>query len=157
MNNGIFREKSMQRVSSPEQLGDYIRVSNPSVWMALAAVIVLLVGVCVWGILGKLETTVSAPVTVKDGQAVCYVRESDVASIKTGLTVRVNDAECAVTAVADSPVQITEDFDAYALYLGGFAVGDWVYAVTTDVSLADGTYKAEIVTDSVSPISFVFN
>lgn len=37
MNNGIFREDSMKRVSSSEQLGDYICVSNPSVWMVLAA------------------------------------------------------------------------------------------------------------------------
>lgn len=40
----IFRKSSIDRVSSPEQLNDYIRVSNPSVWMILAAVIVLLAG-----------------------------------------------------------------------------------------------------------------
>ena len=50
----IFRKSSIDRVSSPEQLNDYIRISNPSVWMVLAAVIVLLAGVCVWGIFGHL-------------------------------------------------------------------------------------------------------
>lgn len=47
MEKQIFRKKSVERVSSPEQLSDYIRVSNPSVWMTLAAIIVLLAGVCV--------------------------------------------------------------------------------------------------------------
>ncbi len=28
---GIFREKSLERVSSPEELNDYIRVTTPSV------------------------------------------------------------------------------------------------------------------------------
>lgn len=157
MNDGIFREKSIKRVSSPEQLGDYIRVSNPSVWMVLAAVIVLLVGVCIWGIFGKLETTVSAPVTVKNGQAVCYVTEKDVGSVKAGMPVTVDGKEFKVTAVETKPTKITDEFDSYALHIGGFRVGDWVYAVKVNVALADGTYKAKIVTDSVSPISFVFN
>ena len=45
MSQPIFRQKSMEKISSPEQMNDYIRVSNPSVWMILAAVIVLLAGV----------------------------------------------------------------------------------------------------------------
>ena len=55
MSQPIFRQKSMEKISSPEQMNDYIRVSNPSVWMILAAVIVLLAGVCVWGMFGCLE------------------------------------------------------------------------------------------------------
>ena len=45
MDHSVFRQKSMERITSPEQMNDYIRVSNPSVWMLLAAVIVLLIGV----------------------------------------------------------------------------------------------------------------
>ena len=45
MKNQLFREKSMERVSSPEQLNDYIRVANPSVWLALAVVVFLLIGI----------------------------------------------------------------------------------------------------------------
>ena len=58
MDHSVFRQKSMERITSPEQMNDYIRVSNPSVWMLLAAVIVLLIGVCVWGAFGHLDTTV---------------------------------------------------------------------------------------------------
>ena len=45
MKNQLFREKSMERVSSPEQLNDYIRGANPSVWLALAVVGFLLIGI----------------------------------------------------------------------------------------------------------------
>ena len=38
----VFRKKSLDRVNSPEQLNEYIRVANPGVWVILAAVIVLL-------------------------------------------------------------------------------------------------------------------
>ena len=41
-NNSIFREKSIERVSSPEKLDDYIKVVSPGIWILLAAIIVLL-------------------------------------------------------------------------------------------------------------------
>ena len=33
MENKLFRQKSIDRVLSPEQLQDYMRVTNPGVWM----------------------------------------------------------------------------------------------------------------------------
>ena len=53
----IFRRKSMERVSSPEQLNDYIRVTSPSVWLVLAALVVLLIGMLAWSVFGKVEAT----------------------------------------------------------------------------------------------------
>lgn len=52
---GIFREKSMERVSSPEALNDYIRVTTPSVWIVLIALVVLLAGMLAWSIFGTVE------------------------------------------------------------------------------------------------------
>lgn len=46
MEEKIFRETSMERVSSPEQLDDYIRVTSPGMWMVMGAVVLLLAGVC---------------------------------------------------------------------------------------------------------------
>ena len=63
----IFREKIMERVSSPEQLEDYIGVTSPGMWMVMGAVVLLLAGVCVWGIFGRLDTVIKAPAVVKDG------------------------------------------------------------------------------------------
>lgn len=53
-NTTIFRQKSIDRISSPEQLHDYIKVSSPSSWVILIAIIVLLIGVLVWGIFGSI-------------------------------------------------------------------------------------------------------
>ena len=53
-NATIFRQKSIDRISSPEQLHDYIKVSSPSSWIVLTAIIVLLIGVLVWGIFGSI-------------------------------------------------------------------------------------------------------
>ncbi len=53
--SGLFRSKSIQRVSSPEQLNDYIRVTTPSVWIVLIALVVLLTGMLAWSVLGRIE------------------------------------------------------------------------------------------------------
>ena len=70
MNNSIFRQKSIDRISSPEKLDDYIRVTTPSVWIVLASIVILLVGTIVWGIWGELTihhedgtTETVAPIT----------------------------------------------------------------------------------------------
>ena len=55
MKNSIFREKNLTQVSSPEQLNDYIRVSTPAVWLVLSAIVLLLIGVVLWGFTGRLE------------------------------------------------------------------------------------------------------
>ncbi len=48
MADSIFREKSMARVSSPESLDDYIRVTTPSLWIVLIAIVILLAGFIAW-------------------------------------------------------------------------------------------------------------
>ncbi len=59
----IFREKSLERVQSPEQLNDYIKVTTPRVWLVLIAVILLLLGVIVWGIFGRVTVQTTDDVT----------------------------------------------------------------------------------------------
>lgn len=53
--NELFRKKSIERVSTPEQLNDYIRVTTPSVWAVLIATVVLMLGVLVWGVFGRID------------------------------------------------------------------------------------------------------
>ena len=52
--SSIFRKKNLDKVSGPESLNDYIRVTSPSVWIALLAILILLAGMLVWSIFGKI-------------------------------------------------------------------------------------------------------
>ncbi|MBR4341524.1 MAG: hypothetical protein IKP88_02245 [Lachnospiraceae bacterium] len=54
-NSSVFRQKSLDKVSSPEKLDDYVRVTTPSVWITLAAIVLLLIGAVLWGIFGEVE------------------------------------------------------------------------------------------------------
>ena len=157
MNQKVFRKTSVDKVTSPEQLNDYIKVANPGVWMALAAIVVLLAGVIVWGFLGHLDTTLSTAVVCEGGEAVIYVKEADAEKIAVGMTVRVDDKEYTVSEIPTEPERVDDTMSEYAVHLGGLTVGEWVYAVKVNGDIADGVHKAEIVIESITPISFILN
>ena len=158
MDSGLFRQKSLDKVSSPEQMNDYIRVTGPGVWLVLAAVIALLAGLIIWSVLGRLETTVTAAaVAGPDGELVCYIAEDDLDAVRVGQTVHVDGQDYALSDVAARPVAADESLDSYALHVGGLEAGQWVYPAALDGTLPEGVYAAQVVVDSVSPISFLLN
>ena len=157
MNEQLFRKKSIDRVSSPEQLDAYIQVANPGVWLVLIAIAVLLVGVCVWGILGRLDTTVNAVAVCENGAVTLYVKDEDGNGVRAGMEVRIGEDTAAVTAISPMPIKAQTELSDYACHMGSFGAEDWVYAVRTDANLPDGVHSAKIIVESVSPMSFVVN
>lgn len=138
MNEQVFRKKSLDKVKSPESLNDYVRVSNPGVWLILAGVIALLLGACVWGVFGHVDTTVKSSVAVANGNAVCSVSLDEGTKIKQGMTVKIDDKEGTVSGIIPDGEKGTCRVD-----------------IKTDIP--DGVYSAEIIIESVKPISFVLN
>ena len=76
MDHQLFRKSSLERISSPEQLNDYIKAAGPAAWLVLAAAVILLTGACIWGIFGRLETRLTAPVQVTEGNARLLLSQS---------------------------------------------------------------------------------
>ena len=137
MQNRLFRSKVMDRVSSPEQLHDYMRVTSPAIWMVLGAVIALLAGLLVLSSVKRLETLLPAEAQVDNGVMEITLPPSKGGEVDDGMTVRVAGREVAIEYVREDET------------------GDTVCTANLDVE--DGTYDAEIVTDSVAPISFLLN
>ena len=65
----VFRKKTLERISSPDQLTDYLCVTNPGIWVILVAVILLLAGVFAWSMVGTLETKAEVKIVVSDHTA----------------------------------------------------------------------------------------
>ena len=157
MNEQLFRKKSVDRVSSPEQLNEYIKVSNPGIWMILAAIVILLVGAIVWGVLGTLDTTLSTVAVAENGELTVYVKEADIDSIEEGMTVRIGNKEGTITEISTTPTTVDGTFSDYALHVGNLVNGEWVFAIRVSGEFTDGVHNADIVVESVSPMSFILN
>ncbi len=135
MNEKLFREKSLDKIKSPENLNDYIRVTSPAVWLILAAVIILLAGAFIWGIFGKVDTVIKCTAVAENKSIVCEVAD---ARVNEDMKLRVDGTEYEIESI-----KVAADKKSVT--------------VTAQADLSDGIYDAEIVVESLKPLSFVFN
>ena len=159
MNNKLFRKKNMEKVASPEQLNDYIHVSNPSAWVVLAAFAILLVGVCIWGIFGTLDTTLSVVAVKGEDGVVCYVKEADCEKIKVGMLVEIDGEEFNVIGIEKTPIPVNQSISDYEKHVGGLVDGEWIYRVYVDcpADFEGNVFPAKIIIERIHPFYFVTN
>lgn len=130
----IFRKETLDRISSPEQLTDYLRVTNPGVWVVLVAIVILLVGFFVWMSVGVIETTVPVGVSTQSHRATVAVK-SDENRMAKDMVLRVGGKETTILSTS------TDNY--------GRTVGE------AEVDLPDGMYDGSLVTESIHPIHFL--
>ena len=82
MNKTVFRQSSIDRVQSPEQLNDYIKVSNSSGWVIIIAAIILLGSVLIWSVFGTVEMKKTMTSIDKNGETVIQTVSEKVNPIK---------------------------------------------------------------------------
>lgn len=157
MKNSIFTKESLDRISSPEKLNDYVKVATPGVWMILGSIIVLLIGFVAWGFFGSMDSKIDTCAIAKDDKVVCFVDEKDLSKIKVGQEVEVDGNQYKVISISSEPIQVKGNFSDYEKHIGGLSDEDWVYGVTTDAKLSNGVSKASITTESIPAISFILN
>ena len=138
----IFRANAAELGASPEQLQDYVRVTNPRVWIVLVAVVLLLTGAIVAASLGRVEVTMNASAYVEAGVAYIDIPTPDAFKVKEGMTVRFPDQN----------------------FTGKITTIEWVSENLAEasftVTLPDATtypYPCVVVTGVVSPISFLLD
>lgn len=159
MNNNLFRKKNVEKSVSPEQLNDYIHISNPSVWIILAAFTLFLVGVCIWGIFGRLDTTLSVVAVKDDNRVVCFVKEADREKIQVGMPVEIGNETFTITGIEKTPVPVDASIPKYAKHIGNLADGEWIYFVYIDGhAVPEGTiFSAKITIEQSHPLYFIIN
>lgn len=154
----LFRKKSMEKVNSPEQLNDYIHVANPGVWMVLAAIIILLIGVCVWGVFGHLDTEMEAAGVCRDGTLTCYIKEADISAITEETLVSVGGNEYFVAEISAFSVRFEEAEQSELLAAGYFQGDERVCVLIVSApDLPDGSYEVSLILRRETPISFVLS
>ncbi len=154
--NSIFRKKSLDKISSPEQLNDYIMVTTPGVWMMLLSIIIVLFGAVVWGVFGRLDTRLSAPAVVEGGMATIYVEADEIKKIRLYQDVDIDGEEGYVSGIGFNSAKAEDILGDLALTEAGYEDNTIVYGIKAFVeNVPDGIYMSEIVVDRVSPVTFL--
>ena len=138
MDNQLFRKESLDQITSPEQLNDYLRVTNPAVWLVLTAVILLLAGMLIWSSTASIDSFASGTGQVKDGTIQIRFDDSQIAkSVQVGMSVKAGDANAQISSV-------------------GYAEDGSLFAVAS-TTLADGTYPVQVIYKKTQVIRLLFN
>ena len=153
----LFREKSLEAIESPESLNDYLRVTSPGVWLIMGAVIALLTGMILWGIFGRIDTTVKLAVRSANGSAVCYVPYNALERVAKAGSVTLEDGKTYELSRSEKPniVTVSEEMDPLLRIAGDLKVGDMTVEVPLAAAPADGTYTATAITESLKPIELL--
>ena len=157
MSNTLFRQKSLDRISSPEELHDYMRVTSPRLWMILVTIVVLLAGFIIYASTATMENTMPIRVSV----------ESVVGDAKEG------EERGKTTWVSATLPLAQKDYlqTGMLLRLGGETGRiDWIGTTADSESvnilfdmdhdyfpLPTGEYDAVLVLETTTPISFLWN
>lgn len=150
MDNNIFRKDSLDRISSADELHDYMRVTSPRLWMFLSVILVLIIGFILFASLVSIENDVDTKAEVhrydsKDTPSMdieIQIPPEIGEIVHVGMDVRIDKHEGTITATYENDV---------------LGKGGLVELNDPEVLLNEGSYKAKIVLEKVSPIQFLFH
>ena len=159
--SSIFNKKATEKLRSPDDLDKYVRVTNPSVWVVLAACFCLIFALLAWGFFGAVTTNVAKTGVAIDGKVMCFLSSDEIAGVDPGDIGNVSGERMHVAEVSAVPVSpgeakkiLKDDYLVSAL-----VSGDWAYVVTFEgdtSELSEGVpLKVNITTSRVSPISLI--
>ena len=153
----LFRQRNIDRIESSEAMNDYLQVTSPGVWLVLAAVIVFLIGACIWGIFGHINSTIRTAVIATDEGTICLVPQNALESVIENRTMEIEGNDYELVPATLEPVVIVEDTNVYWILAGDLSIGDIVYRIPLSQNMPEGVYSGTIVTETLSPLSLLLN
>lgn len=154
----LYRDVSLNKLNSAEQLNDYIKVASPGVWMIITAVIILIVGALIYAGMTSIETSVEACVEVEDGKMTAYVIDSDVSLIKANTMLVVDDDNYSIASLDDiQTLGADEKESKFIAHMLPGADDEKICVINMgDSELEDGYYLGEFPIESVTLKELIF-
>lgn len=160
----MFRETAMRKMASADDLDRYLQVTNPSAWVLIGAIAVLLVAGLIWGLTASLPLTVTTTGVLRNGEVVCFlpIDESAMATEQSKVTAAGFDTS--ITSINTNPHSQREVMETlgsdYAL--ASSDTGHWNYklivALPEEISdwVEGDDVPIEITTREMAPIAYLF-
>lgn len=153
MDNQLFRQKSIERISSPEQLHDYMRVTSPRLWMLLSVIIVLIIGMIVFSMTVKMESTVKLNFNIFRFN----YENNGVSEEQMDITI-VTDLALKDTLQVGQEVRIANTTGKIAYcYQDNENLIASVELDDPNMLLPEGEYEGEVIIERRSPLDYLLN
>lgn len=93
--SALFRKSSLERVSSPDQLNEYIKVTSPNLIVLLVGIFTILIAGAIWIFSGAIPKTVDMPGVIAtdvygNQKVYCFVPIGTSKRLETGMEVQIS-------------------------------------------------------------------
>ena len=100
MSDGGATSQGVRRISSPEQLNDYLKVTTPKVWVLLVAVILLVGGLLIWSGFTTIESYATGSARAVAGElTVTFDDAAKASKVQAGMELEVGDVKSEVLTI----------------------------------------------------------
>ena len=138
MGDGSAESQNARRISSPEQLNDYLKVTSPKIWLLLVAVVLLLAGFLLWSGFTTIESYATGTAIADDGELTVTFDDVNKASkVQAGMELEVGDVKTEV------------------LTIGTDENGEIV--ASAHANIPDGSYSVRVGYNTTQVISMLLN
>ncbi|MBQ6773350.1 MAG: hypothetical protein IJP48_04720 [Synergistaceae bacterium] len=152
------------KLKSPEQLNNYIRVTNPGAWIILSAILIFLAGFFFWLFNGHLEVSFTSPVLAFDNdEAYALLTVDNASKLKKGMIVRIPDDNIDISGTVESVDSKALTYQEISDLIGdnnaltmGINHNDRFFSVHINIKNAPKKIsRAVFVLDTVRPLEFL--
>ena len=158
MEKSIFRKTALDRISSPEQLNEYMKVAGPGVWCILGGLAAVFAAFFIWGVMGSIPQTSEIYGTALALDDVpmavyCYLPIEETKAISEGMATRVSPRYApreqygyiygTIRSVGSNPITrdtLQEEFGADFQYLS-LPPGNLIEVIVELETMGSGTYR----------------
>ena len=100
MGNEGAGTQDVRRMSSPEQLNDYLKVTSPKIWLLLAAVALLIGGLLLWSSFTTIESYATGTARAVGGElTVTFDDAKKAGKVQAGMEMTVGDVQTEILTV----------------------------------------------------------
>ncbi len=138
--NNYFRKNSLNVVSSPEQMKDYLHVTSPRLWMILGAIVVILAGFIIYAATTRLESTHELKLEyISSDNLTGVIPYAEAEDISVRMPVRIGDKTGSIQSIfTNTMVKLDVKLES------GVSLEDGYYSLSigdsADVSISDDLY-----------------
>ncbi len=127
-----------ERLLSPEQLNDYLHVTNPKIWLLLVAVVLLLGGLLMWSGFATVESYATGEAKAHEGElTVTFDDSAKAAKVQAGMELEVGGERVEIAAVGTDEQGKT--------------------IASAHANIPDGSYEIRVGYNTTQVISMLFN
>ena len=148
----LFRKENVEKASTQQLLDDNIRVTSISAWLIVAAGVLLLIALLVWGFIYKINDTIPVAAQCNNKVLSIYIRDSEVDCVRPDSYITIDGNDYKLDDFGDRVIMPEDVPDEIRQIL---PESECFRMAEIPCDLKDGYYKISLNVGSIRPIKLL--